>query len=171
MTRDQEKRGRLPRGRVALEVLAVLAFLLLVRAWQGRTLASGEAPRLRATMLTGEAVSVGGAGEQPTVLWFFATWCGVCHAMEHNVRALARGHRVLAVVSQSGTAEEVRASLRARGFEVPVVLDPSGSLAARFGVGAFPTTFVLDRSGTIRAREVGYVTELGLRARLRWASW
>jgi alkyl hydroperoxide reductase subunit AhpC len=49
---------------------------------------------------------------------------------------------------------------------MPIVLDPDGRLARAWGVRSLPTSFVVDREGEIRTVEVGYTTELGLRARL-----
>ncbi|MGE0082668.1 MAG: protein disulfide oxidoreductase, partial [Thiohalomonadaceae bacterium] len=40
------------------------------------------------------------------------------------------------------------------------------ALAARYGVRAVPTTFIIDGAGRIRFREVGYTTGPGLRLRL-----
>jgi thiol-disulfide isomerase/thioredoxin len=97
---------------------------------------------------------------------FWATWCGVCKAEQHNFDAVARGLPVLSVASQSGSADDVAAYVRRQGIAHPVMLDPDGSLARRFGVRSFPTTFVVDAKGEIRYVEVGYTTELGLRARM-----
>ena len=46
------------------------------------------------------------------------------------------------------------------------VNDPEGHLAAAWGVRAVPASFVVDRAGEVRFNEVGYTSELGLRARL-----
>ena len=73
---------------------------------------------------------------------------------------------MLSVASRSGGASEVAAYVREHGIVPRVVLDQDGSLAARFGVGAYPTTFVVDAGGEIQHAEVGYTTELGLRARV-----
>ena len=48
----------------------------------------------------------------------------------------------------------------------PDVVDEDNALTKRFRVGVFPTTFVVDGDGDIRDVEVGYTTELGLRARM-----
>ena len=104
------------------------------------------------------------------MLHFWATWCGVCKAEQHNVVALARDHRVIAVASSSGTPEAVQTYARQSGFDVPIAIDPNGALARKFGVGAFPTSFFIDADGQITAVETGYTTELGMRLRMWWAA-
>jgi peroxiredoxin len=57
------------------------------------------------------------------------------------------------------------------GLTYPVVSDPDGSIARRYGVQAYPTSFFLAADGTIKASETGYTTTLGLKARQWFASW
>jgi peroxiredoxin len=152
-------------GQLALVVVVVLA----VRAFQTRGVARGTAPDLDAPGLDGTEVSLAAHRGEPVMVHFFATWCGVCRAEEHNVRAVAEDHAVIAIASRSGTDASVESYAREHGLEMPIVTDPRGAIAGAWGVSAFPTTFVLSPSGEIAHVEVGYTTELGLRARLALA--
>jgi peroxiredoxin len=147
---------------------AGIALLLLfgIRTYQQRAMPKGDAPSLAGTDLQGAAVSLEDYRGKPVVLHFFATWCGVCKAEQHNIDAVARDLPVLSVASQSGDETEVLAFVRERGIAPRVVVDEQSVLARRFGVQAFPATFVIDGDGRIRHVEVGYTTELGLRARV-----
>jgi len=144
----------------------VLLFLLAIRAYQQRDAASGVAPPLSGTDVHGQPLVLAAYRGQPVLVYFWATWCGVCKATQSNVDALARELPVLSIASQSGSAAEVTAYVREHGIVPKVVVDAQGALAKRFGVRAFPTTFVIDRDGEIRHVEVGYTTELGLRLRM-----
>lgn len=140
--------------------------MLGVRLYQQRNLPSGPVPALSAVDLAGNAVSIDAYRGKPFVLHFWATWCGVCRAEQANIDAVARDVPMLSVASRSGSASEVAAYVREHGIVPRVVLDNDGALAARFGVSAYPTTFVIDADGEIRHAEVGYTTEVGLRARM-----
>lgn len=146
-----------------------VVLLLALRAYQKRDMPSGEAPSFSGTDLQGMPVSLSDYRGKPLLLHFWATWCGVCKVEQHNVDAVARDFPVLSVASQSGDTDEVAAYVREHGIEPRVVLDQDGVLARRFGVRAYPASFVIDAQGEIRHVEVGYTTEMGLRARL-WLS-
>ena len=145
--------------------LALLLFLGF-RAYQQRDIVRGTAPDLAGRTLDGAQVSLAGYRGAPVLLRFWATWCGVCKAEQSNIDAMARGLPVLTVASRSGSANEVASYAKSQRIGHRVIVDPDGSLARRFGVRAFPTTLVIDANGDIRFVEVGYSTELGLRARM-----
>lgn len=141
-----------------------------IRAYQHRDMPSDTAPPLAGSDLAGEPVSLADYRGKPVLLHFWATWCGVCKVEQHNVDAVARDLPVLTVASQSGDASEVAEFVQKHGIAPRVVVDAESTLARRFGVRAFPATFVIDGKGAIRYVEVGYTTELGLRARMWLAS-
>ncbi|NOY92002.1 MAG: redoxin family protein [Deltaproteobacteria bacterium] len=155
------------------QALLVVAVVWGVRAYQTRDTPTGSAPELRATTLEGEPVSLAQMRRQgPVLVHFWATWCGVCQAMEDNLQSAANHGQVLAVATRSGNRAQVLAVLEQRGVErarITFVNDPNGALAARWGVSAFPTSFFVDRQGQIATTEVGYVTALGLWTRQWWA--
>lgn len=153
-------------SRIAVEIAVVVLVALAIRAWQTRDAVDGPAPQLAGTSADGGSLVLGSPPGEPVVVHFWATWCGVCRAEEGTIDALAKDHRVLTVASQSGSAADVKRYLDQRGVSFPTIVDPAGALAQRWGVRAFPTTFVVGPDGTIRNVEVGYTTSLGLRARL-----
>lgn len=144
----------------------VVLFVVAFRAYQQRNLTSGRAPEFEVIALDGTRVSLADYRGAPVLLHFWATWCGVCRAEQSSLDSVARELPVLSVASQSGGANEVAAYVKAHGVKPRVLVDASTMLANRYGVGSFPTTFVLDPDGKIRFAEVGYTTELGLRARM-----
>jgi len=152
--------------RVGLEVAIVILGLLAIRAYQTRNHVEGRVPEVAVRTLTGQTLTLGTPTKEPMVIHFWATWCGVCRAQEGSIDDLASTGRLITVASRSGSPAEVAAAMRQRGLSFPVVDDSAGTLATKFGVRAFPTTFFVDRSGVITTSEVGYTTYLGLRARL-----
>ncbi len=174
---ERESPRRRSRARALVEIAAIVAIFLGVRAYQQRGAAEGAAPDFTAATLDGGTTSLDAFRGRPVVLHFWASWCGVCRAMEDNVDAVGTGGVPLVrIATRSGSSADVRAHLSSRGLDVSrpalrrVLLDPDGALAARYGVRAFPTTFWIDAAGRIRHVEVGYTTAAGLGARAWWMS-
>ncbi|MFT5358808.1 MAG: thiol-disulfide isomerase/thioredoxin [Polyangiales bacterium] len=137
--------------------------LVGIQLYQGRGSTRGTAPALDVVALSRVTPT-----EAPRLVHFWATWCGVCHAMEHNIRAFDAGE-VTMVASASGSAPEVTSWLNAENKSLDGVVVDRGGSARTWGVSAYPTTFVVSQ-GEIRDVCIGYTTELGLRLRLALAA-
>jgi len=165
-TIDALPRARPRKLRWVLELVLAIGLVVAIRAYQRRDLPTGVTLSLAGTTLDGAAVSLADYRGKPMILHFWATWCGVCRAEQGNIDAIAKDLPVLTIASQSGAEHEVASYVRDHAIAPRVLVDETNTLTKRFGVSAFPTTFVLDGKGEIRHVEVGYTTELGLRARM-----
>lgn len=109
------------------------------------------------------------------LLNFWATWCTVCKREMPDIQKLyeeyeAKGDSGEAVilgiafpgVSGEGSREEITAFLEENGYTYPVLMDESGELMERFGIMAYPTTFMVDREGKIYGYVNGMVGKDGL---------
>jgi thiol-disulfide isomerase/thioredoxin len=156
-------------ARWGTDALLVVAIIIGVSAWQTRAHVRGVAPDFAVQTLQGEAVTRASFAGKPTLLAFWAPWCGVCKANEPNVTRLkewagARAN-IVSVASDYQGEDEVRAYVDKHGMGDPVLL--GGTKTARsFRVQAFPTFYFLDDEGRITGSAVGYTTTAGLAARL-----
>jgi thiol-disulfide isomerase/thioredoxin len=104
------------------------------------------------------------------VLNFWATWCPPCKEELPSLQTLHEiggGDPLVLGINVRETATAVRRYLSATGIGFPVVLDPQGELAKRWGVTAFPTTLLIGADGQVRWRVVGEVDWSGAEAG-RW---
>lgn len=165
VTQEGEPRAPQRRRLGLLRDLVVVGVIVLgVHLWQTRGLVSGIAPAFDREGLDGERATIPDPSGHTRVVHFFATWCGVCRAEEHNVVALAAAGDVMLVASASGSRDAVARYARSRGLTMPIIVD-DGELARAYGVRAYPTTFFVDGRGEIDFAVTGYTTEIGMRVR------
>lgn len=121
----------------------------------------GGVARLPLKTLDGETLRLGEVGAKAIVVDVWATWCGPCREALPHLDALARegaGRGVVVVAAaQDESAGKVRSFVAALGLRsLEVVVDDDHALAEALSPRTLPTTFVLDRSGAVRARFDGY---------------
>jgi len=91
---------------------------------------------------------------------FWASWCVACLAsfpfMEQMQRDLgARGLQVVALNLDQKPADAQR-FLAAHRVSFPIAMGSNEACAKQFGVGAMPSTFIVDRNRRIRAVHAGF---------------
>jgi cytochrome c biogenesis protein CcmG/thiol:disulfide interchange protein DsbE len=95
-----------------------------------------------------------------TLVNFFASWCAPCREEHPQLMALARQPGVtLDGVAYKDKPGESRAFLDRLGNPFGQIgVDREGTTAMDFGVYGVPETYVIDRTGHIRYRHVGPLT-------------
>ena len=121
---------------------------------------AGEpAPAFALPRADGGSFSLEAARGSAVVVNFWATWCAPCReelpALDRLQRALAGEGLVVVAVSVDARPEAVARFARERGLGFAVLVDPREEVARRYGVGAYPTTVVVDRAGRVVHRAVG----------------
>jgi thiol-disulfide isomerase/thioredoxin len=91
---------------------------------------------------------------------FWASWCPPCKTSFPALDALYReygpqGLEVLAV-NLDERRRDADAFLEAHPHRLTVLFDPKGASPIAFGVKGMPSSFVIDRGGTIRFTHMGY---------------
>ena len=90
---------------------------------------------------------------------FWATWCAPCLEEMPAMERLWRRHKdagfILVAVSVDTDPKKVPPFVSARKFSFPVVVDPKMAVAEKYGVRAVPSSFVVDRTGTMAGVALG----------------
>lgn len=103
-----------------------------------------------------------------TVVYFFAPWCGVCHASIGNLENLWQDKKadinVIAIALSYDSANEIAEFIADKNLTFPVLLG-TNELMSEYQVKGFPSYYVFNDKGAITGKSQGYSTELGLRLR------
>jgi peroxiredoxin len=123
--------------------------------WQRAGLLGKPAPDVQPKVLSGPALpSLSGLRGEVVLLDFFASWCGPCMRSVPALNALAerlspRGLRVIGISAEAeATIERTR---REHRMAYTVAMDVGEQAARAYRIHAFPTLFVVDRKGVVRA--------------------
>ena len=148
-------------------LLAVMVFSAL-SAWKSKDMLLGPAPVLAGYDLQGQLMTLE-PKDEPTLIYFWATWCPICGFTISSIANIAEDYPVITVATTSGSEEEIAAYLAQKNIRLPVMMDDSGDLGRHWNVTGVPAIFIVDSKGQITHRSLGYASELGLRARLALA--
>jgi thiol-disulfide isomerase/thioredoxin len=112
------------------------------------------APELALLDARGKRFAAGDLRGRVTLVNFWATWCPPCVHEIPSMNRLAAAYdpREFALVSVNfrESPAHVRDFMRRVAVDFPVLLDEDGAASTRWGVVAFPSSFLLDREGHIR---------------------
>lgn len=150
--------------------IILLAIFLVGQAWVNRDMAMGAAPAIHAQTLFGENFQLEQLKGSEAIVYFWASWCGICRTMESGISELSKNKPLISLALQSGNQQEVLQYISKKGIQMPVINDPDGQLAARYGIKGVPAIFVLDKQGNIRYATSGYSPIWAIKARLWLAS-
>ena len=121
------------------------------------------APDFTMTDINGTLLTLNSLKGKPTVINFWATWCGFCvqEMPDFNAAYEIYGNQVNFVMLNvtdgvRETREKALAYYQEKGFAFPVYFDDQGMQgASAYQVSSFPTTYFIDGNGNLAAYAVG----------------
>jgi thiol-disulfide isomerase/thioredoxin len=106
---------------------------------------------------------------KPLVINFWATWCAPCKLempLLADIHRNYKGKLSLVAINFEENNQIASKFLLTNNFDLPVLLDESGTITNSFGVRAFPVTFFIDENGIIQFIYVGMMDEELIRENL-----
>ncbi len=143
-----------------LLLLAGAAFAAPPAPWEVEGLRGRPAPPFSLPSLTGGGKKALADYRGSVVLLnFWATWCGPCRREMPALDRLARRYRDQGLTVLGISLDEepavVKSFIRRLDVRFPILHDPEQEVARAYKVFAYPTSFLLDRQGTVRAVYLG----------------
>jgi thiol-disulfide isomerase/thioredoxin len=139
------------------------ATVALVLATSSVWLAAAQpksAPDVALQSQDGSSVHLSAFSGKVVLVDFWASWCVSCKSSFPALDAIygdyhASGLEVVAV-NLDEKRRDADAFLGRYPHRLTVMFDPTALSATKFGVKGMPTSFLIDRTGTIRFTHVGY---------------
>ena len=141
--------------------VAVAGYVVKDRKAPRKIISSGDrAPDFRLPSMDGRSIGLADLRGKVVMVHFWATWCPPC---VEELPTLAKLYKelkggdfeMLAVSVDEGGSAAVNAFLRKNGLNLPVLLDPGGSVSGLYGTYKFPETYIVDRRGEVRYKVIG----------------
>ena len=153
---------------VAVSVLLLGLSLVIVQVRGGKAAPEVRpevgymAPDFALPSLDGNTVRLSDfRGKKAIFLNFWATWCPPCRlempTMEKAYQEYkSQGLEILAVSVDAGQKSVVKNFLQEFKLTFPALLDPDMEVLRLYRMFSLPATFLIDKQGIIRHRELGY---------------
>jgi thiol-disulfide isomerase/thioredoxin len=145
-------------------LVAVMLFAGIRTARNNRTNAHGlmgaVAPDFDLTSLDGSNVKLSSLRGKAVLLNFWATYCGPCKVempwfVELQKEYGPQGFQIVGVAMDDASTDDIAKFAKDMGVNYPILLGKEAVGLSYGGVNVLPTTFFLDRSGKVIAREFG----------------
>lgn len=138
--------------RQAVVFLAFYVFPFSIPAYAGPP--ARKVAKFQVKLLDGKVITNRHLQGKVAIVDIWATWCKPCIAEIPDYNAfykeyLSKGIVFMALATDSGTVEDVRAAAKRFKMEYPVGAPSVKDLDAFGEIMVLPTTFVIDKQGTI----------------------
>lgn len=124
------------------------------------------APPFTLQTLDGKTVTLDSYKGKTLVINAWATWCPPCReempALISAAPRLAKGDVAMLGVDTTEAAPIVRAYAAARSVSYPLAVTTDDAFEKAYHIAYFPTTFIVDPQGILRARYVDVITQAEL---------
>ena len=132
------------------------------------------APDFTLANLDGTSLSLADLRGKNVLINFWATWCGPCRQEMPMIEGAYRAYAPDLVVLAVNIGEEpwrVKKFVQDLGLSFEVLMDEANEVQTLYRVRAYPTTYLVDTQGVVRAQHIGLLSEAQLEKYLERVDW
>ncbi len=158
------------------QVVFAFGLFIVLSEWRASDMREeGESIRpITSPTLSGDPITfpVSASDNSTTLVYFFAPWCRICDLSIGNLNLIknefATEVNILIVALDYQSIDEVRNFIDDKALPYPVILGDS-RWAQEYAIKGFPSYYIIDHTGTVLSRTMGYSSTAGMLARLALA--
>lgn len=128
-----------------------------------------RAPNFQLQLDDGRTLTIEDLRGRPLLINHWATWCGPCRLEMPEIMKAARANpeMIVLAVNMMQARSQIEPFAAEFDMDIPIVIDPVGSVRDLYAVRGLPTTILVDREGIISAIWAGLLTEAKLEEMLK----
>lgn len=112
------------------------------------------APDFALKDMDGKTVKLSDYKGKVVILNFWAVWCKYCKIEMPDLNELDKelsqeNNAVILAIDVEEPYDTVKNYLTSNGFDLKVLLDNDGSVSRSYGVSGYPTTFIINKDGSV----------------------
>jgi len=148
----------------SLATAVIIPGLLLLSSMASAAWLNDRAPDFSLRDITGKTVTLESLKGRVLFINFWASWCPPCKKETPELDKLAGKYKdtdlTVLAVNIDKTKDKADDFLERIGLlnsnHFTILLDPQSSVVSSYGARAMPTSFIVDRNGTIRYVHLGF---------------
>lgn len=127
--------------------------------WDIEELVGKGAPDFTLKDINERIINLSSFRGKTVILNFWATWCPPCRAEMPSLNSLYREFRnsglVVIAIAADRNISAVKDYISKNPIDFTVLIDPDNKVSRQYKVFSIPTTFLIDRNGTIIEKYLG----------------
>ncbi|CCN72724.1 protein disulfide oxidoreductase [Vibrio nigripulchritudo] len=147
-------------------LLLIVLITGLLDWWRTKHVDFYDMPETRGMTIDGTYVDLKELSkEKPVLVYFWATWCGVCTLTSPTIDLLSGHYEVVSIALASGEDERLQEYMTHKNYDFKVINDLKGSINQYWRAQVTPTIAIVN-DGEIHSMTTGFSTPWGLWLRL-----
>ncbi|QDF68572.1 protein disulfide oxidoreductase [Shewanella sp. SNU WT4] len=142
--------------------------MFLISTYMQRHMISGAAPELSGQTSL-HAPFILQSDPEPTLIYFWGTWCPACRMTSPAVNDLSKDNAVVSVAVSSGSNDDINQFMLSHDYQFAVIND-DGELSKRWGAHALPAIYIV-KQGEVQWVTSGVTSGWGLKVRMWLSQW
>ena len=152
---------------IAIFIVTITIFANLISLYKGSDLNKESLTNTTFTLIDNTSYKI--SKNKPILIHFWATWCPTCSLESSNIQKISKDYELITIAVKSDSIE-IKKYMQDNNLNFKVVNDVDGTLARKFKISAYPTTFIYNKNKELVFSEVGYTSTIGLWLRMFWVN-